>query len=104
VLKVAFELHVAALLALARCDGSLDTHLMVQRNEECLDLRDFLVVGLGRRGYRLAAVHVVGVPRRCFLQAHSMRGWLTRIGIGTPRAPEKKGLPEVQAQVGTITI
>jgi hypothetical protein len=29
VLKVAFDLHVATLLALARCDGCLDTHLMV---------------------------------------------------------------------------
>jgi len=56
VLKVVFDLHVAALLALARCDGCLYTHLMVQRPEE---LRDCPVVGLGRHGYRLAAVHVV---------------------------------------------
>jgi hypothetical protein len=53
VLEVVFDLHVAALLALARCDGCLDTHLMVQRTEEWLELRDCPVVGLGRRG-RLA--------------------------------------------------
>ena len=39
-LEVVFDLHVAALLGLARCDGCLDTHLMVQLTEEWLELSD----------------------------------------------------------------
>ena len=61
VVKVVFDLHVAALLASACCDGCLDAHLMAQRAEEWLELCDCPVVGLGGRGYRLAAVHMVGV-------------------------------------------
>jgi len=58
VVKVVFDLHVAVLLALARCDGCLDTYLMVQRTEEWLELCDCPVVGLDGHGYRLAAVHM----------------------------------------------
>jgi hypothetical protein len=61
VVKVVFDLHVATLLALARCDSCLDAYLMVQRTGEWLELYDCPVVGLGGRGYRLAAVHMVGV-------------------------------------------
>jgi hypothetical protein len=35
VVKVVFDLDVAALLAPARCDGCWDAHLMAQRAEEC---------------------------------------------------------------------
>ena len=57
--KVVFDLDVTALLAPARCDGCLDAHLIAQRAEEWLELCDCPVVGLGGRGYRLAAVHMV---------------------------------------------
>ena len=60
--KVVFDLDVAALLAPARCDGCLDAHLMAQRAEEWLELCDCPVVGLGGRGYRLAAVHMGNPP------------------------------------------
>ena len=54
--EIVFDLYVAALLAAARCDSSLDSHLMVQGTEERLELCDCPVVGLGRRGYRLRGI------------------------------------------------
>ena len=57
--KVVFDLHVAALLALARCDGCLDAYLMAQRAEEYISFigksgwscvyRLFLFVGRGKK-------------------------------------------------------
>ena len=98
--KVVFDLHVAALLALARCDGCLDAYLMAQRTEEwwsCVTAQSWAWVDAATDWQQ--CTWSGWVPRKCFFfQAHSMRGWFTRIGIGTPRAPEKKVCQRLRGQ------
>ena len=105
--KVVFDLNVAALLALARCDGCLDAHLMAQRAEEWLELCDCPVVGLGGRGYRLAAVHMVGVGvtvgAEVVLSTVAKHARVVHQSRNRhAKGPREEGLPEVEGPVGTI--
>jgi len=77
---------------------------MAQRAEEWLELCDCPVVGLGGRGYRLAAVHMVGVGAREVLSTGAKHARVVHQNRNRyAKGPREEGLPEVEGPVGTIT-